>query len=267
MSNKKQELDAQRAALLVREPSDKVRKALETDPKNPDLWYKLGMALSDEVDHNAGIDAFSQGLVYSPFNAQLYFGRGRKYIGLFQYWRCIADTTLAIRLDPTIWNYWYYRAIAYHLNENYEESVADLKHIISMTPPEDHYPMVDWIFENYVEMGDMKKAKESLDLVDTSIPSPTMDNGYRRRVMLAKGEITPEEFMDHDWIKNNMLDVPDRFALELMSYTWGLFTYYTYKGETKKANEVLKEIIKLPKSAAFACIKGWKYAEARGLVD
>lgn len=266
MSNDPKELDAQRMLLLTREPSDEVRKALKDSPRDPKLWYKLGMALSDEVDHETGIAAFSQGLSYNPFDAELYFGRGRKYIGLGQYWHCISDTTMSIRLDPTNWNHWYYRAIAYHLNENYEDSIADLKQIIAMTPAHDHYPMVDWIFENYVEMGDMENAKKALDLIDTKIMPPTMDYGYRRRVMLAKEEITPEEFMDHDHIKSHMLNVPNRFELELMSYTYGLFSYYTYKGETEKANDVLRDLVKLPKSAAFGCIKGWKFAKERGIV-
>jgi len=263
MSNKQEEM---RNKLILKANSADIREQLEDDPTNPDLWYKMGTALSDEIDHEAGIDAFSQGLVYNPFNASLYFGRGRKYIGLGRYWRCISDTTMAIRIQPEMWNHWYYRAVAYNLNGNYAEATADFMQCYNMTDPEEHYPMVDWLFLCALDMNDKEKAREVLELIDDKVIPPAMDYAYRRRVMLYKKIVAPDEFIDVEHIKKNCLPLPNRVELEINTLTFGLFAYYTYTGDTEKANEVLLKIVKFEPSAAFGYIKGVAIARKRGLI-
>ena len=264
------DMNEQRAKLLLRESSEDVLKKLEDDPKNPDLWYSLGVSLSDEKGFDEGIDAFSQGIAYSPFNASLYFARGRKYIGLQRFWRSISDLTLAIRLDPDKWSHWYYRAVCYNLNKCYEESIYDLHQCLRLTEEEEHYPLVDWLFHNYVDMGEMEKAKAVLDLIDADVVPPTMDYGYRRQVLLYKGIISPEELIDLEDIKKNSLvkdNVPGRMELETTSITIGHYVYYTYIGDTEKANEALLKITTFEPSAAFAYLKGVALAKERGLID
>lgn len=263
--NKKQ-LDEERNKLIMRVNSADVYKELEDDPHNPDLWFKLGIALTDEQGPDAGIDAFSQGLVYNPFNAGLYFGRGRKNIGLGHYWRAIADTTMAIRLEPEKWNHWYYRGVTNNLNRCYKESIADFEQCMLLIGEEEHYPLIDWLFQNYVDLGQMDKARATLDRIDTAVIPPTMDNGYRARVRLYKGEVTPEKFIDMDEISKTCLQLPGRVELEVTSMTYGLYNYFTYKGETEKANEVLSSLVGRKPAAAFAVIKGTMLAKDRGLV-
>lgn len=262
----KAKLDEERNKLIMRANSADVYKELEEDPHNPELWFKLGMALADEKGADAGIDAFSQGLVYNPFNAGLYFGRGRKNIGLGNYWRSIADTTMAIRLEPEKWNHWYYRGVTNNLNGCYKEAIADFEQCLLLVGPEEYYPLIDWLFQCYVDLGQMDKAKATLDRIDTSVVPPTMDNGYRRRVQLYKGEVTPDEFIDVEEIERTCLKLPGRVELEVTSLTLGLYVYYTYKGETEKANEVLRQLPNMKPAAAFAVIKGTQLAKQRGLI-
>lgn len=263
MSNKNEEM---RDKLVLRAVSTEVLEQLKSDETNPDLWYKLGMALSEEEGPEAGIDAFSQGLVYNPFNATLYFGRGRRNIGLRNFWRCISDTTMAIRIQPEIWNHWYYRAVAYNLNGNYEESMADFMQCFSMTGHDEQYPLIDWLFLCALDMNDKQKAKEVLDLIDENIIPPAMDYSYRRRVMLYKGVVKPEEFIDIEHIKENCLPLPGRVELEVSTLTFGLYAYYTYIGDTKKANEILLKITEFEPSAAFGYLKGVDLAKRNGLI-
>ena len=264
MADKNEEM---RKKLLLTANSADVREQLKDDPTNPDLWYKMGTALSAEEGHEAGIDAYSQGLVYNPFNASLYFGRGRKNIGLRHYWRCISDTTMAIRIQPELWSHWYYRAVAYNLNGNHVEATADFMQCYNITEPEEHYPMVDWLFLCALDMDDKEKAREVLDLIDVSVIPPTMDYAYRRRVMLYKGVVSPDEFIDVEHIKKNCLPLPNRVELEIETLTFGLYAYYTFMGNTEKANEVLLRIVKFKPSAAFGYIKGIDIAQKRGLIN
>lgn len=264
MDKKKKE--EHRNLLLTSYTAAEIRKQLEDDAEDPMLWYKLGNAVSDEEGAEAGIEIYSQGLLYNPFDAWLHFGRGRKNIGLLRFERCIADVNLAIRFHPEVWNFWYYRAVANNLAGNSQAAVDDFMHCFKLSTPEEQYPLVDWMFLSYLDMGDKQKAKEVLELIDHNVMPPTMDYAYRRRVMLYKGVITPEEFIDLEHIKANTLDKPGRVELEVQTLTFGLFAYYDYIGDTEKANEVLLRITTFPPSAAFGCLKGNAIARKRGLI-
>jgi tetratricopeptide (TPR) repeat protein len=265
----KEKLDEQRRKLLLRSDPSEVREKLKSDLTNPELWYELGMAISDTKGPQAGIEAFSEGLKYCPFDASLYFGRGRKNIGLRRYWRCIADITVAIRIQPEFWNHWYYRGIAHHLNGSYENAIRDLRECFPLTNPEEYYPMADWIFLSHLAMGDKAAAVKSLEIIECSVIPPTMDFGYRRSVMLYKGLIKPENFLNEDEIRENSLaksgTIPGRLELEMMSISFGLYAFYELHGETEKANNVIRSILRYPKSPAFAYIKADDIAKSRGL--
>jgi tetratricopeptide (TPR) repeat protein len=267
MVNKKKQ-DEMRERLVMRAKSADVLAAMGNDQSSdPELWYRLGVAYGEEKGPEAAIEAFSEGLVQNPFNSLLYFGRGRKNIGLKNFWRSISDFTMAIRLEPEIWNNGYYRAVSYNLNGYPREAISDFRQCLALTDPEDWYPLADWIFLSYVvDMGQMDKARESLDLIDLSVIPPQMDYAYRRRIQLYKGFMAPEDFIDPEHIKTHMIEQPDRLELEIKTLTFGLFVYYTYVGQTEKANEQLLKIAHTKPSAAFGYIKAMSLARVRGLV-
>ena len=254
--------------MLMTPDLEQSKAALKEDPENPELWYQLGMAVGNAEGAEASIDVFSRGLAISPFNAPLYFGRGRKNIGLRKYDRAIADATMAIRLEPDIWTYWYYRAVPRNLSGDAKGALEDFMQCFRMTPENEHYPLVDWMFLCCLDMGDMEKAKEILNLIDTSVePHHCMDYAYRRRVRLYKGEINPEDMIDEqDILQNAYITQPGRMQLETETLTFGLFAYYTYTGNTEKANETLKTIASFKPSAAFGYLKGSAIARERGLL-
>ena len=48
----------------------------------------------------------SRGIVYDPFYAPNYFGRGGKMSTTGRFWAAMADYTMAIQLDSRNWLYW-----------------------------------------------------------------------------------------------------------------------------------------------------------------
>ena len=60
------------------------------------------------------------------------------------------------------------------------------------------------------------------------LEAPPMHYAYKRRVLLYKGLITPEEFIDEDDIRARMVDQEDRFTLEIATLLFGLYMYYVY---------------------------------------
>jgi len=264
MADKKKEMIRK---LLMTADVAESEAALAAAPDDPECWYQLGVAIGKRDGAEAAIDVFSQGLTLCPFNAPLYFGRGRKNIGLRKYWRAISDATMAIRLEPDIWNYWYYRGVPRNLAGDAAGALEDFTQCYRMTPDNEHYPIVDWMFLCALDMGDKARAGEILNGIDTSVEPPhCMDYAYRRRIRLYKGEIGPEELIDEEDIrKNAYMEQPGRMQLERETLTFGLFAYYTYTGDEEKANETLKTIMTFTPSAAFGYLKGSDIARKRGL--
>ncbi len=265
MADKKQEMIRK---LLMTADVEESKAALQADPYNPDCWYQLGVATGKQDGLEASIDVFSQGLIQCPFSAPLYFGRGRKYIGLRNYWRAVADATMAIRIEPDIWTYWYYRAVPRNLAGDAAGALEDFSQCFRMTPDNEHYPIIDWMFLCALDMGDTVRAKEILDMMDTATePHHCMDYAYRRRVRLYKGEVRPEELIDEaDIRKNAFMEQPGRMQLERETLTFGLFAYYTYIGNNEMANATLKTIMDFEPSVVFGYLKGSDIARRRGLV-
>lgn len=261
MSTKKNE--EMRAKLLYKPKTEDALAALEKDPDNGDLWYAYAMSLSDA---EAAIDAICEGLIRNPFCPILYFARGRKNLSTKRYRRAVADFTMAIRLDPEIYSHWYYRAVTNNLSGSYEAAIADFKRAMEYTEPWERYGLIDWQFVTYVEMGDMKRAKEVVDAMPGDLDAPQMHYGYKRRVQLYKGIVKPEEFIDMDDIKAHMVEQDNRLTLEVATLLFGLYIYYVYVDDQEKANETLLKLMENKYPGAFACIKGEAAARKRGLI-
>lgn len=264
MSTKKNE--AMRAKLLVKPDLGVAKEQLYADIENPDLWYNYGMAVAENAESQAAIEAFSEGLSHHPFSEILHFGRGRKYIGLNKYSQAISDFTMSIRLDPEVDNFWYYRAVANNLNGDYNGAINDFSRAMENSQLCDSYCIIDWIFTSYVEMGDMAKAKKVVDSIPADLIPPQMDYSYKRRVLLYKELIKPEDLIDLDDIKANCVEQKNRESLELTTLLFGLYIYYIYKGDQQKADETLLKLSKHPFPGAFAYIKGKVAAKKRGLI-
>ena len=63
-----------------------------------------------------------------------------------------------------------------------------------------------------------------------------------------------------------MPDTQEDLLLDIVTLRFGMFVYYTYIGDTQKANEQLLAIVNKPFEGAFATTKARAYAKARGLI-
>ena len=214
-------------------------------------------------------EAFTRGLCFSPFDARLRLQRGRKFMAGGGFSQTIADLSLAARITPDDWEIWYYMSVAYNLWGKYEDSARCFEECArQVKEPAGLYPIVDWLFTTYVKLGQNEKAKAALELIDTSTPCTQMDYSYRKRVMLFKGEIPPETFIDEEEILRSCIERKDRPELEMVTQLYGLANYYAYIGEMEKSDETLKRLIAQPKfHNAFGYMKGVIDARDRGLID
>ena len=259
--------DFMRAKLMMRPNLEETRAKLEQAQDDPDLWYELGMALSNGGDNEAAVDAFSRGLSLAPFDPYLYFARGRKRNAAGKFWPAIADLTMATHIDGSLWTFYYYRATAYSLEGMYGEACEDFKTCIRIAEDWECCPMVHWLFTTYVlELKDPKRAEEALKLVPTDIVPPQMDYGYHRCFKLYNGLVTPDEFVDIPDMREKCLKQPNRINLELNTMYYGLFAYSVYTGDEARADYALRELMKIAIPQAFGYKKGVVFAKARGLI-
>lgn len=246
-----------------------IKSALEQHPRDAELWLKYGLLMveADEIDKS--IQAFSQGLYYDPMNAQLRLQKGRRFIAKGQYWACISDIALAVKIDPNIWDNWYYLSVALNLAEQYDEAAKTLERCREITLEKEHlFPVIDWMFVNLVEGGHKEEAQNLLNTFDCEIPCIQMDYSYKKRVKLFAGKIPPEEFYSIVDIEENCLKRPNRVKLEQITQLFGLAFYYAYiKIDENKRNVALKELIGIDMyHQGFGYIKGVKLAKERGIL-
>lgn len=256
-----------RHMLMMRPDVEQTRLKLNENPDDSLGWYELGMALSNAGDIEGGIEAFSRAISIEPFNGYNYFGRGRKQIASGHFWAGMADYTMAIRLMPDLWTFWYYKATANNLNGRYEESIKDFKECMKLSEPWEQYPLVHWLYTTYLlDLGDKEKAAESLKLLPDDAVPPQMDYGYSRCVKLYKGILKPEEFVDKENMAKNVLPHENRVNLELSTMYYGLYAYAIFIDDQKLADDALKSLMEIGVPAAFGTQRGLAAAKNRGLI-
>lgn len=258
----------QRQKLTLSPDVGEAETAIGISPYDPDAWYAYGIALFRAGRYDDADKAFSKGLVYDPFNAYLYFGRGRSKTKAKHFWQGISDFETALRLDPENWNFWYYIATAMNMEGYAEESIRGFEYAVRYAAPEECYPMVDWIYQTYVlDIGDMERAKQSLSLIGDDVVPPPMDYGYCRNVTLYKGLVSPDNFVDIPDMEEKCIKKPGRVELELNGMYYGLYTYSVAHGDEALGREAIKNLLKVARPTSFGYIKGKEVAKRMGLLS
>lgn len=256
-----------RHILMMQPTVEEAQAKIDKDETDAEAWYEYATALGLEKDYDGSIEAYSRGIACDPFYAPNYFGRGRKLNYTGHYWAAVADFTVAIHLDSDNWTYWYYRATTQNLAGYLEESIDDFRMCMKYSDPHEHYPLVDWIYNTYVELGRFDEAEKALDLIDATLEPPQMDFGYARTVRLFKGLVTPEEFIDIPLMEKSVLPREKRVELELNGMYYGLYNYWTLHGEPEKAADAIRELQKVAFPGAFGYTKSIPIAKKLGIIE
>lgn len=262
----KEKNDEQRRMLMMTPTIEEAEALVKKDDTDPYAWYVMGKALGCANKSEEAIIAFSKGISYAPFYAPNYFGRGNRYNRNYEYWKATADYSVAIQLDPSNWTYRYYRATALNLNGDIEDSIPDFRDCLDYMDEHEHYPIVHWLYVSYAELGDYKKAEESLSLIADDVVPPQMDYGYCRSVKLYKGLVSPEEYIDEEQMAKEVLPTPDRVRLEENSMLYGLYWYWMIHGDENKANAAIKRLTEIAYPGTFGHTKSLPIARRMGFI-
>lgn len=234
-----------------------MEEKIKENPKSVELWMQKGLALSKQMLFREAIEAYSMALSINPFHALTLRHRGHRFISVRMFHEAAADLELSSRLDPTNWDTWYHLGLAYYLIRDFERAEAAYKKCLEMTHSDELIvAIVDWYWMTLMRLGKQEEADELLYLV-TEDTDPGENLSYKRRVLMYKGLIKPDELIDFEGA-----EFPD---LEMATQGYGLANYYYLKGELEKSNKILEEILQ---KDAFWSAFGYQAAvvdyEARG---
>ena len=124
----------------------------------------------------------------------------------------------------------------------------------------------NWLYTTYAELGDYKKAEESLDLIDCSLKAPQMDYGYERAVQLYKGIVKPEDYIDEEEMAKVVIDRPNRVHFEESHMLYGLYWYWMIHGDEKKAYDAIKRLQEIGYPGTFGLLKSQPIAKKLGII-
>ncbi len=255
-----------RHILMMQPTEEEALRLVEKDETDAEAWYAYATALGLNNKIPESIEAYSHGIACNPFYAPNYFGRSRKHNTQGNYWAAMADLTMSLRLDESNWIYWYYRATTQNLAGHLEESIDDFRMCLKYSAPHEHYPLVDWIYNTYAELGQYDEAEKALDLVPDDLEAPQMDWGYVRSVQLCKGIVSPEEYIDIPLMEKSVLPVKNRVQLELNGMYFTLYNYWMVHGDPDKAADAIRELQKIPYPGAFGYTKSIPIAKKLGII-
>lgn len=234
-ADKKTQIQLNRSDLPFSPEVREIEEKIKDDSKSVELWMQKGLALSKQMLFREAIEAYSMALSINPFHALTLRHRGHRFISIRMFHEAAADLELSSRLDPTNWDTWYHLGLAYYLIRDFERAEAAYRRCLEMTHSDELIvAIVDWYWMTLMRLGKKEEADELLKLV-TEDTDAGENISYKRRVLMYKGLIKPEELIDFEGA-----EFPD---LEMATQGYGLANYYYLTGELEKSNKILEEIL------------------------
>lgn len=257
-ATKETQVQFNRSNLPLSEEVKEIEKEIEKNPSDCELWMRKGIALSKQMLFKEAVEAYSVGLSYNPFHALTYRHRGHRYLSIRCFAEAAADLELSSRLDPSNWDTWYHLGLAYYLLKDYKRAARAYRACLDITDSEDKLvAIVDWYWMTAKRLGNEKLAAELLEMVNENT-DPGENLSYKRRILMYKGIIKPEDLMQFEGA-----EFPD---LEIATQGYGLSNYYYLNGDMEKSNAVLKQILTIKSFwSAFGFLAALVDAKTRGL--
>ena len=210
----------------------RARTALAADPRNVDLFIKLGRAQSDMRQYREAIQTFSSGLKVAPNEAMLYRWRGHRHLSVREFDQAMADLTHGNQLDSTNYGVWYHLGIVKFVRGDFTGAADAFSHAQPRAPDAGELAgSTDWLWMALSRSGKSAEAKAMLDRrPDTS----QAHNAYARRLQLYRGEIGPEA----------VVTPADTDALDVATLAYGLGNWYLVRGDSAKARSWFERSVK-----------------------
>mgnify|MGYP001049374173 FL=1 len=219
----------------------KIEAGLAVDPSDYFLWCARGV-MSTDLD--VSIESYSRALALRPLSCNTLYNRARKYMSLGRYIEATADFALSTLLDPDDGWKWHFYGVALYFTSRLEEAARAFEKAIAANE-KNGLPLLpfdaEWQWNCYCKAGDLEAAQRCIAGVTVDTPVVETESTYKRRILLYRGLLTPEEFLAG-------IDESDR--LEAANQRYGLANYYYYlKKDTAMSLKYLDEVLAIQEAA------------------
>lgn len=227
----------------------KIESGLKEDPLNYYLWCAKGVMAQDL---ETAVQSYSMALSIRPLSPHIIYNRARKYMSQNRYVEALADFALSTLLDPEDGWKWHFYGVALYFTDQFMKAAATFGKAIEVNRRNgvDLLPFdAEWQWNCYCKAGDLEAANRCICEVTEDTPVVETEATYKRRILLYRGMISPEEFL-------RGIDESD--ALEAANQLYGLANYYYYiKKDRATSLKYLEKVLENEKARL-----GWGYKMA-----
>lgn len=213
-------------------PILRARQALESDPKNVDKIIALGVAYSGARQFREAIVAFTEGLKANPGNPMLYRWRGHRYLSVREFDKAQRDLEVGLAADPTNYGILYHLGIVRFVRGDFNGAAEMFRRALPRAPDAGELAgSTDWLWMSLMRAG---KKTDAAAMLARRPDSLQVNNAYRQRLKLYRGEIKPDE----------VFTPADTADVQVATLSYGLGNWYLVNGDTAKAKTYFDRSVK-----------------------
>lgn len=238
---------------------------LAANPDSPDALIWLGRRQAYLWHYRDALETFGRGVERFPEDPRFYRHRGHRHITLRNFDAAVADFEKAASLfagqpdeiepdgQPNAlnqprstlqFNVWYHLGLAYYLKGDFENALRAYEECMKVSNNDDSIVATsDWYWMTLMRLDRKAEADKILARI-----TPEMDiienTSYHRRLLMYKGEETPEA----------LLDTTTADDLTIATQGYGVGNWYLVTGDTAKAREIFERVVSGRSWSAFGFI-------------
>ncbi len=218
----------------------KIEAGLAENPEDYFLWCAKGVMATDL---DVAIESYSTALSIRPLSPNTLYNRARKYMSQGRYVEALADFALSTLLDPDDGWKWHFYGVGLYFANRFIEAAETFAKAIAINE-KNGVPLLpfdaEWQWNCYCKAGDLEAASRCIAGVTPDTPVVESESTYKRRILLYRGLLTPEEFLE---------GIDESDCLEAANQLYGLANYYYYiKKDTAASLKYLDEVLAIEKA-------------------
>lgn len=219
------------------------QKALDADPKNPDLLLKLAQAQFAVWQDREAVATLTRAIELSPKDAQLFTERGHRELPLREFTKARADLSRAVELEPKRMDAYYHLGLAHYFLGDFAKAADAFRHAVEFAPNTDEkINSTNWLYAALRRANQPAEATKAA----AAIP-PDMKNDadhtlfYLHLVRFFQGAMPEADALPPEPPAGNK-DMETELRFDTVAY--GVGNWHLYNHQPAKAEEYFRRVAK-----------------------
>jgi Flp pilus assembly protein TadD len=219
------------------------QKALDADPKSPELLLKLAQAQFGVWQDREAVATLTRAIEVSPKDAQLYTERGHRQLPLREFTKARADLMHAVELEPKRMDAYYHLGLAHYFLGDFTKAADAFRHAVEYAPNTDEkINSTNWLYASLRRANQPAEAAKAA----AAIP-PDMKNEadhtlfYLNLVRVFQGSMPEAQALPPEPPAGN---TDNETELRFDTVAYGVGNWHLYNHEPAKAEEYFRRVAK-----------------------